>query len=228
MKEGLKNIYLKKLNLTDEIRKINSKSPRKFNLKSLTARQNTLKPNNHFSLISPIKNLNFQKLYFNIINETQQNIGRNKRNNTLSFNKIHIKTNSLGNFSTFNTTLHTERLQTERKPKRKIKQLIINKKYPFIINKSNYIIKKFNGLPSIITSYNKKLVQNLNRENEKFFLSEFSVIKSKKFSEKFRYYGEKEDKKENKEKDKFSALKALKICKETKKEIEKIKLNGMI
>ena len=28
MKEGLKNIYLKKLNLTDEIRKINSESPR--------------------------------------------------------------------------------------------------------------------------------------------------------------------------------------------------------
>ena len=221
MKEGLKNIYLKKLNLTDEIHKINSESPRKFNIKSLTARQNTVNPNIGFSKISQIKNQNFQKLNFNIINQNQNNIGRNRRNNT--FHKIHIKTNSLGNFSTFNSTIQTERFQTERKPKRIMKKIIINRKYPFIIQNSNFSMKKFNGLPSIITSYNRKLVQNLNRENEKFFLSQFSVIKSKKFSERFRYYGEKEEKKENKEKEKFSALKAFKICKETKKEIEKIK-----
>lgn len=223
MKEGLKNIYLKKLNLTDEIHKINSESPRKFNIKSLTTRQNTVKPNIGFSIISHIKNQNFQKINFNTINQTQQKLGRNRRNNTNSFHKIHIKTNSLGNFSTFNSTIQTERFQTERKPKRIMKKIIINRKYPFIIQNSNFSMKKFNGLPSIITSYNRKLVQNLNRENEKFFLSQFSVIKSKKFSKKFRYYGEQEDKKEDKEKDTFSALKALKICKETKKEIEKIK-----
>ena len=221
MKECIKKIYLKKLNLTDEIHKINSESPRKFNIKSLTARQNTVNPNIGFSKISQIKNQNFQKLNFNIINQNQNNIGRNRRNNT--FHKIHIKTNSLGNFSTFNSTLYTEGLQTERNKKKIMKKLLMNKKYPFIIKNSNYPLKKFNGLPSIITTYNNKCVQNLYRENEKFFLSQFSVIKSKKFSERFRYYGEKEEKKENKEKEKFSALKAFKICKETKKEIEKIK-----
>ncbi len=207
-------LNIQKQNKTEELNNCRIESGKnKMNIKSFSCK--TIKENSKINT-SPI----IKKLNFNNLNKTQiKNKGRN--NNLNSLNTINLKIK--GNFSTFNSTLFSEEFKSERSNKKIIRKIIIKNKYPFIVNKRNFSCKKFTGLPSIVTNYNKILIDNLKRENEKFFLSPFSIINNKKFSEKYRYYGDKEDNIiKKKEKENFKSLKVFKIKKEIKEEIEKM------
>ena len=177
MKES-STLNIQKQNKTEELDNCRIESGKnKMNIKSFSCK--TIKENSKINT-SPI----IKKLNFNNLNKTQiKNKGRN--NNLNSLNTINLKIK--GNFSTFNSTLFSEEYKSERSNKKIIRKIIIKNKYPFIVNKRNFSCKKFTGLPSIVTNYNKILIDNLKRENEKFFLSPFSVINNKKFSKKLLY-----------------------------------------
>ena len=142
----------------------------------------------------------------------------------------------------FNSTITLKDQKTKKNPRNKrnclesngtkFKSTIYNSKlnftldqnktqYKFIVNHSKKIKNSYSELPSIITNYNNKMTEYLNKENEKNFTESLSVIPKKRFSEKFRIYRENNIENEIKKKNNLNLINIFKSNFDSLTKIEK-------
>lgn len=203
MLKHIKLLYLNQINLSQKF-KSKKKEIEEYNLKSYSE-----KKRNHYNKInSELLKEGKIKLPFNsTITLKNEKTIRNKRN----------KRNYLeSNGTKFKSAIYNSKLNFTLDQNTKNKT-----KYKFIVNHSKKIKNNYSDLPSIITNYNNKMTDYLNKENEKNFTESLCVIPKKRFSEKFRIYRENNIENEIKKKNNLNLINIFKSNFDSLTKIEK-------